>query len=233
MYIISYMKTISIALSILTFLGSVPAYSLDLGALDKEYYIEAGDVISINVQPAEEFSKEVTVQPDGSIEVPMLGSLKAQGIKPDDLQKILTARFSKYVSNPSITLSVRKFSSSRVAVIGEIKQPGYSEYREGMRLLDLIAQAGGTNDYARRDRVRIFRRVKGADGKVAEEVIKVDLEAVFSGRMDRNVTLASGDIVYIPRKSYSTAAKWITDNFLPWATLFTFAVTVSIVSRKN
>ena len=232
-YIINLMKTVSLALSIFMFFSSVPAFSLDLGTPNKEYFVEAGDVISVNVQPAEEFSKEVTVQPDGTIEIPMLGSIKAQGIKPDDLQKILTAKFSKYVSNPSITVSVRKFSSSRVAVIGEIRQAGYFEYREGMRLLDLVAQAGGTQDYARRDRVRIFRRVKGADNKVSEEVIKVDLEAVFSGNMDKNILLMSGDIVYIPRKSYSTAAKWITDNFVPWATLFTFAITASIVSRKN
>ncbi len=230
------MKTLSVALSILTFFSTIPAFSLDpaaMAALNKEYFIEAGDVISVNVQPAEEFSKEVTVQPDGTIEIPMLGSMKAQGIKPDDLQKILTAKFSKYVSNPSITISVRKFSSSRVAVIGEIKQSGYFEYREGMRLLDLVAQAGGTADYARRDRIRIFRRVKGADDKVSEEVIKADLEAVFAGNMDKNIALATGDIVYIPRKSYSTAAKWITDNFVPWATLFTFAITASLVSRKN
>ena len=227
------MKTISIALSILTFFSSVPAFCLDLGALDKEYFIEAGDVISINVQPAEEFSKEVTVQPDGTIEIPLLGSIRAQGVKPDDLQKILTAKFSKYVSNPSITISVRKFSSSKVAVIGQIGQPGYYEYREGMRLLDLVAQAGGPMDYARRDRVSIFRRVKGADGKVSEEVVKADLEAVFSGKMDKNITLATGDIVYIPRKPYSTASKWITDNFVPWITLFTFVVTASIVARKN
>jgi polysaccharide export outer membrane protein len=227
------MKIISVALSILTFFGSIPAFSLDLGALDKEYFIEAGDVISINVFPAEEFSKEVTVQPDGSIEIPLLGSMKAQGIKPDDLQKILTAKFSKYVSNPSITLNVRKFSSNKVAVIGQINQAGYFEYREGMRLLDLVAQAGGTMDYARRDRVRIFRRVKGADDKVSEEIVKADLEAVFSGKMDNNILLATGDIVYIPRKPYSTGAKWITDNFAPWITLFTFVVTASIVARKN
>ncbi|MDO8806539.1 MAG: polysaccharide biosynthesis/export family protein [Elusimicrobiota bacterium] len=227
------MKISSIALSILTFFSSMPAFSLDLGALGKEYFIEAGDVISINVQPAEEFSKEVTVQPDGTIEIPLLGSMKAQGIKPDDLQKILTAKFSKYVSNPSITLSVRKFSSSRVAVIGEIRQPGYFEYREGMRLLDLVAQAGGTADYARRDRVRIFRRVKGVNDKVSEEVINADLEDVFAGIMEKNILLASGDIVYIPRKGYSTGAKWISDNFTPWITLFTFVVTASIVARKN
>lgn len=227
------MKAISLALSILTFFSCLPAYSLDLSALDKEYFIEAGDVISVNVFPAEEFSKEVTVQPDGNIEIPLLGSLKAQGLKADDLQKMLTARFSKYVSNPSITINVRKFSSNRVAVIGQILQPGYYEYREGMRLLDLVAQAGGTQDYARKDRVRIFRRLKGEDGKVSEQVIKADLEDVFSGKMDKNILLITGDIVYIPRKPYSAASRWITDNIVPWATLFMFGITVGLVSNQN
>lgn len=227
------MKAISLALSFLTLFNCVPAFSLELPAADKDYFIESGDVININVFPAEEFSKEVTVQPDGNIEIPLLGSIKAQGLKADDLQKMLTARFSKYVSNPNITINVRKFASSRVAVIGQVNSPGYYEYREGMRLLDLVAQSGGTQDYAHKERVRIFRRFKGEDGKVSEQVIKADLEEVFNGGMDKNIQLASGDIVYIPRKPYSAASRWITDNIVPWATLFMFAITAGLVARNN
>jgi len=227
------MKTLSLALSILTVFSSVPAFSFELPAPEKEYFIEAGDVISINVFPAEEFSKEVTVQPDGNIEIPMLGSMKARGIKPDELQKILTAKFSKYVSSPSITVNVRKFASNEVALIGEVKGSGYFEYREGMRLLDLVAQAGGVGDYARADRVRIYRRLKISDDKVKEEVVRADLRAVFNGKMDKNITLSNGDIVYVPRKPFYTATKWITDSFMPWATFFTFLITASIVVNKN
>ena len=213
-------------MSVLTVFGTIPAFSLELPNSDKEYFISAGDVVNINVFPAEEFSREVTVQPDGNIELPLLGSIKAQGFRAEELQKVLAARFSKYVSGPTITLSVRKFSSSRVAIIGQISQPGYFEYREGMKLLDLVAQAGGPQDYAKDGSVRIYR-------KVTESVIKADLASVFSGEMDKNIPLATGDIVYIPRKAYSKASRWITDNFLPWATLFTFGVTAAIVARKN
>lgn len=229
------MKVLSLALSVLTLFSSVPAFSFELPVPlpEKDYFISAGDVINVNVMPAEEFSKEVTVQPDGTIEIPLLGSIKAQGMRPAELQNVLTAKFSKYVSNPSITVNVRKFSSNRVAIIGQINVPGYFEYHEGMRLLDLVAQAGGPQDYAKAGNVRIYRRTKNADGKISEEVLKADLESVFAGKMDHNVPLASGDIIYIPRKSYSKAARWISDNFLPWATLFTFVVTAAIVARKN
>ena len=227
------MRILSLALSCLIVLGSVPAYSLELPAPAKEYFIMAGDVINIGVQPAEEFSKEVTVQPDGGIDIPLLGTIKAAGLLPLELEKLLTARFSKYVANPSITINVRKFSSSRVAIIGQISQPGYFEYREGMKLLDLVAQAGGPQDYAKDDSVRIYRKVTGEDGKVVESVISADLASVFAGKMDKNIPLATGDIVYIPRKAYSRVSRWITDNFVPWATLFTFGVTAALVARKN
>jgi len=229
------MKIISLALSILTLFSSMPVFSLDLKlpASEKEYFIESGDIININVFPAEEFSKEVTVQPDGTVDIPLIGPVLARGIKSEDLEKMLTAKFSKYVANPSVTVNVRKFSSNKVAVIGQINSPGYYEYREGMRLLDLVAQAAGPQDYAKGAKVRIYRRIPGADGKTTEQVLKADMAAVFEGKMENNIVLMNGDIVYIPRKSYSTAAKWITDNFVPWATLFTFAITASIVARKN
>lgn len=226
------MKIISLALSLLIFLGPFPVLSAEPAA-DKEYFIEAGDVISVNVFPATEFSKEVTVQPDGNIEIPMLGSIKASGVKPGELEKILTARFSKYVSDPAITLNVRRFSSSRVAIIGQIRGAGYYEFREGMRLLDLVAQAGGLQDYPRGSKVRIFRKVKGEGDKLTEQVVQADLDEVMSGNMEKNIPLVTGDIVYVPRKGYYSAARWMTDNFTPWATLFMFAITAGIVARKN
>lgn len=229
------MKLISIALSILTLFSTIPAYSLELTlpAAEKEYFIESGDIINVNVFPAEEFSKEVTVQPDGTVDIPLIGPVKARGLKAEDLEKTLTAKFSKYVANPNVTINVRKFSSNKVAVIGQITTPGYFEYREGMRLLDLIAQASGPQDYARSAKVRIYRRIPGADGKITEEIIKADLAAIFDGEMQKNILLMNGDIVYIPKKPFYKGAKWITDNFLPWATLFTFVITASIVARKN
>lgn len=229
------MKTLSLALSILTAFGWAPVYGLELSlpAPEKEYFIESGDIINVNVFPAEEFSKEVTVQPDGTVDIPLIGAVKARGLKAEDLQKTLTAKFSKYVANPSVTINVRKFAANKVAVIGQIRSPGYYEYREGMRLLDLIAQASGPEDYARTAKVRIYRRVPGPDGKLTEEVLKADLAAVFDGKMDRNVQLMNGDIIYIPRKRYSAAAKWITDNVVPWATLFMFTITAGIVVNRN
>lgn len=236
------MKTIPLLLTLVLLVNSLPgivfAQIAPAGlaqalAGEKEYFVEAGDVVNIHVFPAEEFSKEVTVQPDGTIELPLLGSIKAQGLRPSELEKVLIARFSKYVSNPSITINVRKFAANRVAIIGEVRSGGYREYREGMKALDLVADAGGLADYARGEQAKIFRKVKEADGKVREDVIGVDLAAVMAGQMDKNIPLVTGDIVYVPRKKYSAAAKWISDNIMPWLALTTFAFSIGIIINKR
>jgi polysaccharide export outer membrane protein len=198
----------------------------------KDYFIEAGDVINVQVFPAEEFSKEVTVQPDGTIDIPLAGPVKVEGMRGEDLEKILTAKFSKYVADPRITVNVRKFSANRIAIIGEARGTGYFEYREGMKLLDLVAQAGGLGDYPRAGKVKIYRRVKDAGGKTREEVIKADISAVMNGHMDENISLAAGDIVYIPRTRIYKGAKWLTDNLVPWLTLATMFITAGLVARK-
>jgi polysaccharide export outer membrane protein len=197
----------------------------------KDYFIEPGDVINVQVFPAEEFSKEVTVQPDGTIDMPLAGPVKVEGMRGEDLEKILTAKFAKYVADPRITVNVRKFSANRIAIIGEVKSTGYFEYREGMKILDLVAQAGGLGDYPKAGKVKIYRRVKAADGKTQEEVIKVDIDAIMDGKMEKNIPLSAGDIVYVPRTKVYKSAKWLSDNMVPWFTLATMAITIGLVTR--
>ncbi|MCG2725681.1 MAG: polysaccharide export protein [Elusimicrobia bacterium] len=194
---------------------------------DKNYFIVPGDVISINVFPAEEFSREVTVQPDGTVEIPLLGSIKVEGLQTLELQNILIAKFSKYVSNPSITVNLRKLSSNRVAIMGEVNGAGYHSFNAGMRLLDLVAQAGGFKDYAKLKKVKIFRNIKEPEGKTRNEILQVDMTKVMAGNMSHNEALLNGDIVYVPKKNFYKATKWISDNFVPWFTIITFGIVIS------
>jgi polysaccharide export outer membrane protein len=227
------MKILSSILVFLLSSGSLPAVlCAQLIPGGQDYFIESGDVLNVQVYPAEEFSKEVTVRPDGTIDVPLVGSVRVAGLRSADLENTLTAKFSKYVANPRITINVRKFSANSIAIIGEVRGTGYFEYREGMRLLDLVAQAGGLADYPNAAKVRIYRHVKDSDGKNRDEIIKSDINAVMEGRMEKNVPLAAGDIVYVPRAKFYKSGKWLTDNLVPWFTLFTMAITIGLVSRK-
>ncbi len=227
-------KIISVFMALLLSGVSDAVFCLEIPSFsDKNYFISAGDVVSVNVSPAEEFSKEVTVQPDGTIDVPLLGAIKVSSMNVSELEKLLTAKFSKYLANPTITVSVRKFSAYKVAIIGQVQRSGYYEYYEGMKILDLIASAGGLADYARTENIRIYRKTKDEAGKEKESSFELNLSALFDGKIDNNLTLSQGDIVYVPRKKFTSAGKWITDNLLPWTMLATFGLTIGIISSKR
>ncbi len=79
-------------------------------------------------------------------------------------------------------------------VVGEVKSPGAYEYKEGLKVLDALLNAGGPTDFSALNKVRIYRYENGN-----KEVLSVDLEAVIKkGKVEDNIQIKSGDIIYIP-----------------------------------
>jgi len=193
------------------------------------YHIYPGDTINITVFPAKEFSKEVTVQPDGTIEMMMIGSLKTGGLTAAQLTDLLTDKLARFVSKPQVTVNINKFAGHIVSVAGEVSFGGAYEYRDGMRLLDLIFKAGGPKDNAQLSSIKIFRR--SDDGQLTRLVVDLT-KCIDGGDMAANVEIMPQDTVYVPMKPFSKTARWISDNFLPWISLFTFGVTLVLLDRR-
>jgi len=97
--------------------------------------------------------------------------------------------------------------SDNVTILGEVRNPGAYQLRPEMRLLDLVAQAGGPTDQADLERATLTRQ--DAD---KTEVRRVDLKRLLgrgtaqavspdqaAASTDENYILQSGDVLYIPR----------------------------------
>jgi len=82
-----------------------------------------------------------------------------------------------------------------VQVKGYVKQPRLYEFREGMRVADLIRIAGGLREGAFRERADLYRR--NEDGETAT-LIPINLNAALEGNPDANIPLAAYDrlVVY-------------------------------------
>ncbi|MCX7641969.1 MAG: polysaccharide export protein [Elusimicrobiales bacterium] len=196
------------------------------------YKISAGDILSINIYPATEFSRDVTVSPDGSIDLPLIGNVKVTGLTSAEIERILTEKLSRYVSNPKVTISIKMFSSYRVAVIGSIQKSGYYQYWENMNILELIAQAGGLGDYADTKNIKIYRKIKDEKGSFSDVVINVSIDDFFKVKPEKVPTLQAGDIVYIPKQKFTSKSKWISDNLVPWIMLTTFFISIGVIFTK-
>lgn len=196
------------------------------------YRIVTGDLLSINIYPATEFSRDVVVSPDGSIDLPLIGNIKVSNFTVSEAEKILTERLSKYISNPKVTISIKMFSSYKVAIIGGIQRSGYYQYWENMNILELIAQAGGLAEYADTKNIKVYRKVRDQKGNLRDLVINVSIDDFFKTKPENVLTLEPGDIVYIPKQKFPTKSKWVHDNLIPWITVTTFFISVAIILSR-
>lgn len=83
-----------------------------------------------------------------------------------------------------------------VFVYGEVRSPGAIPFFRSQRItvLQAIAQAGGTTEWAKKSRVLIKRR----DPKTGKEIkISVNLNRIISGRTS-DIFLEEGDVVIVP-----------------------------------
>jgi len=149
------------------------------------YIIGVGDELDIYVYPGEEFSKLVTVGDDGKITMPIIGRVDVSGLSVKMLIEKLTKEISRYVANPRVTITIRKFGRpSEIYLTGQVVRPGTYSYREGLKLLELISLAGGAGEQADIGNIKITR---GAERKM----LLVDLR--------KDVALEPGDIIEVPK----------------------------------
>jgi polysaccharide biosynthesis/export protein len=115
------------------------------GASVIDYPIGPGDVVEISVPPIDELrERTVRVEADGSISLPMLGTMQAGGLTENQLRAELDQRLKKYMYNPEVDVFVKEYRSRQVAVVGMVNNPGLITLTSpDQSVLDMITRAGG------------------------------------------------------------------------------------------
>jgi polysaccharide export outer membrane protein len=159
----------------------------------EEYRIGPEDVLSISVWKNEPMSRVVPVRPDGMISLPLLDDVMAAGLTPTELRNLLAQKLAEYVPSPAVTVIVNDVKSFKVSVIGEVVKPARYELKSRTSVLDVLALAGGFNQFAARTRVVVLRQE--GDKRVR---IPFNYNRVTNGSDEENVYLKPGDIVLVP-----------------------------------
>jgi len=71
-------------------------------AMAYEYTLAPNDLLEINVLNKKDLDTKQTITPDGSISLPFLGRVQAQGKTLNEFQTYLTTEFSKYIEKPQL-----------------------------------------------------------------------------------------------------------------------------------
>jgi polysaccharide export outer membrane protein len=165
--------------------------------VDKGYILGEKDTVNVQVYVGgdQQIATDLTVDSDGRITVPILGSLQAKGLTPAQLEQSIRSPLAQdYFVNPQVILKVTGFHSLSFFISGAVNNPGKYDMEEEPTLMELIGKAGGLkNEYG---------YVAYITHKQDNTVTKIDLIALLnSGSASKNIRLKNGDTVQIPFKT--------------------------------
>jgi polysaccharide export outer membrane protein len=157
------------------------------------YVIGPDDSISVSVWKEPTLSGTFPVRPDGMISLALVGDITAAGRTPMDLSSDLTTRLKKYITDPTVTVTVLAVNSKRVFLLGEIAHIGPIALTSSLSPLQAIAAAGGLTPYANKTHIYILR---GEQGK--QKKIPYDYKKAIKDGDEQGVILLPGDTIVVP-----------------------------------
>ncbi len=157
------------------------------------YRIAKDDQLDVIVWKEPQLSGKIRVVGDGTITIPLVGAVQAEGLTCDQLQADLTKRLSQYTHDPNVTVRVVS-SAKQFYVLGEVRKPGAYHLRSDEVLSQAIAEAGGFSDFADTSAIRIVRRTSDQSS-----TITVNYKQIARGEdLSADIPLEAGDTITVP-----------------------------------
>jgi len=158
------------------------------------YTIGSDDVLSVVFWREKDLSTDVVVRPDGLITLPLINDVQAAGLTPEQLRTRLTAAAGKFVTEPNVTVVVKAINSRKVFITGQVVRGGPFPLGGPTTVLQLIATAGGLQEFAKADKIVILRTENGKS-----TAHPFNYEEVMRGKnLQQNIELKPGDTVLVP-----------------------------------
>jgi polysaccharide export outer membrane protein len=227
---------------------STSAFSTELDSSSREslrqveddpYVLGPGDVVRFDIFNVPELTNSdsgsrlvsdslYTVSVDGTLNLPWIGRVPVRGLNLDQADRAVEARYTEFILDPVVTLTVFTPRPVRIAVVGEVNRPGaYTTGAAGtpgiaepvvteMRtVIQAIQTAGGITQLADIRSIEVRRpQLNGS-----EQVIPIDFFALLDdGNQGQNLLLRDGDTVFIPTATAlnpETAQALADANFSP------------------
>ncbi len=181
----------------LRFQGGDPA-PIQEATASTDYLVGAGDKLEIAVFGHADLNRILEVRGDGTIDFPLIGAVPVAGKGLPRISREITRTLGKdYVVDPQVSVNVREYGSQWVTVLGEIRTPGRHILKQNMRLIDILAEAGGLTPFANRKQIEILR----SERNHLRRKVVVNLKAVEDGKAADPPLLAS-DVVIVPRRTF-------------------------------
>jgi polysaccharide export outer membrane protein len=168
--------------------SGTPALGVQGGAPNepRTYRLGIGDKVRVVVFGEPDLSGTLEINVAGQIAMPLVGDIAAKGLSPTALRELIARRLSDgYLKSPKVSVEVLIYRP--IFVHGEVKSGGEFAFKNGMRLRDAIAVAGGYTYRAQQGYVLLTRAEDPRE-------VRVDLPST--------VIVMPGDNIRIPERFF-------------------------------
>jgi polysaccharide export outer membrane protein len=156
------------------------------------------------------------VDANGNIFFPYVGLMKAKGKTQNELRNDLTNRLSEYFTNPQVDVTIARFNSQQVFVLGEVTKPIKINITDiPISLSNAIGESFGLNtNTAAASEVFIIRQNIASEEPL---IFHADLRNPSNFIEAGNFYLTNNDIVYV---NSSGTTRWtkVISQFFPFST---------------
>jgi protein involved in polysaccharide export with SLBB domain len=106
----------------------------------QDYAVGPEDLLDVAFLEANDLDREVRVNGQGEVSLPLVGPVKVSGLSPQAIEKRLAQlyREGNYIRKPQISVQVKEYRHQRVMVTGAVKTPGAYEMIGPRTLLEML-----------------------------------------------------------------------------------------------
>ncbi len=143
-------------------------------------------------------SQSVRVTPEGSVQLPGIGSVQAQGLSLPELQIEINERYRQLVEGMQVIPILAQRAPRYVYVLGEVNNPGRFELVAPTTALQAISLAGSWRVGANLRQIVVYRR--GDDWRLLATLI--NLEAALFGNQPcprGEIWIDDSDVIIVPK----------------------------------
>lgn len=165
-----------------------------------DYVLGPGDRIKVRFWGSgRDFSYVGDVDPDGALDLPVLGVVDIAGKTLRDARETLRRLAEHYAGGVKLRLTPVSLRSMEVFVIGEVERPGLHSIPAYSTVIAALNRAGGVKKSGSLRRIKLYRE--------DEPFGEIDLyRLLLAGSREVDAVLKTRDVVFVPRLGPTAAA---------------------------
>jgi polysaccharide export outer membrane protein len=185
-WVLAMCRDMLMALVLLMGATAAQAQSADSG-----YVLGADDTVQVVVYGQTEFNITTRIKSDGTIVMPLIGTIKAAGQTNIGLANQIADQLTKngLLKSPIVNVEILNYLSKTANVAGKVTSPGIIPLDRPYRALEALLKAGWVRDVGAS---YVFLRRPG------QAELRLTVEDLVRGGPDKDPLLRPGDTLFVP-----------------------------------